>query len=67
MVTKAIEDRAVDVAYMNFRKAFDKRSISRMAQEIKMHGINGFLKVWIQNWLAHSCEKVLFRVQVSEV
>eukprot|EP00061_Rhincodon_typus_P010608 g35031.t1 len=41
-VTKVInEDRAVDVAYKNFSKAFEYVPNGRLIQKIKMHGIHG--------------------------
>eukprot|EP00061_Rhincodon_typus_P016360 g44541.t1 len=35
-----IEDGAIDVAYMDFTKAFDKAPHGRLVQKIKLHGIH---------------------------
>eukprot|EP00061_Rhincodon_typus_P015872 g43792.t1 len=57
-VTKVIhEGRAVDVVYMDFRKAFDKVPLGRLIQKIKMCGIHSDLATWIQNWLADRRQK----------
>ena len=51
-VTKMIdEDRAMDVVYMDFSKAFDKVPHGRLVQKVKSHGIRDELARWIQNWL----------------
>eukprot|EP00061_Rhincodon_typus_P016345 g44518.t1 len=44
------EDRAVDVVYMEFSKAFKKVPHDKHIQKIKMHGVHA---IWIQKWLVH--------------
>lgn len=51
------ESWAVDVEYMNFRKAFDKVPPGRLIQKIKMCRIHNGLAVWIWNWLIHSRQR----------
>eukprot|EP00061_Rhincodon_typus_P008823 g31774.t1 len=53
------EGTAVDVIYIDFSKAFDKVPHGRLIQKIKIHGIHGDLAVWIQNWLAHTRQRVM--------
>ena len=52
------EGRAVDVAYMDFSKVFDKVPHGKLVQKIKSHGIRCELARWIQNWLGHRRQRV---------
>ena len=59
-VTKEVDKgKAVDVVYMDFSKAFDKVPHGRLLQKIRMHGIEGDLAVWIENWLADRRQRVV--------
>eukprot|EP00061_Rhincodon_typus_P018164 g47221.t1 len=51
MTKKIDEDRAVDVAYINFSKAFDKIPHGTLVSKVRSRGIHGELAIWIQNWL----------------
>ena len=42
----------VNVASLNFQKAFDKVSQQRLSCKIKAHGIGGSVLRWKENWLA---------------
>ena len=51
VVTKCVdEDRAVDVVYMDFSKAFDKVPHGRLMKKVRRCGIEGHLADWISNW-----------------
>ena len=66
-VTKMIdEDRAVDIFYMDFSKAFDKVPHGRLVQKVKLPGIRGELARWTQNWLGHRRQRVAVEGCVSE-
>jgi hypothetical protein len=45
------EGKPVDVVYLDFSKAFDKISHSKLLIKLEAHGIGGKVKTWIQNWL----------------
>ena len=42
---------AVDVIYLDFKKAFDRVPHGRSSLKIRALGINGFVAQWINNWL----------------
>ena len=46
------EGKATDVAYMDFRKAFDAVPHQRLLYKIEKYGIKGPLLNWIQNFLS---------------
>ena len=43
---------SVDVAYLDFSKAFDKVHQKRLSVILEAHGITGKLKEWIVSWLS---------------
>ena len=45
------EGDAIDVVYLDFSKAFDKISHSKLLLKLQAHGITGRVKSWIENWL----------------
>lgn len=51
------EGRAVDVAYMDFSKAFDKVLHGRLSQKIKMYRIHDDWIIWILNYLIHGIQR----------
>ena len=59
-------NKAVDVVYMDFSKAFDKVPHGRLVQKVKLHGIRGELARWIQNWLGHRRQRVAVEGCASE-
>jgi len=66
-VTKMIDEgKAVDVVYMDFRKASDKVPHGRLVHMVKLHGIRGELARWTQNWLSHRRQRVAVEGCVSE-
>ena len=45
-------NKAVDLVYMDFQKAFDKVPHERLMVKVNSHGIQGDAAIWIRNWLA---------------
>ncbi|XP_017929989.1 protein Wnt-4-like [Manacus vitellinus] len=51
-VTLAVdEEKAVDVVYPDFSKAFDTVSHSILLEELAAHGLDGCTLSWVKNWL----------------
>lgn len=59
-ITKELDqDKAVDIIYLDFSKAFDKVSHVRLLHKLKMHGISGMALRWIGEWLANRKQRVI--------
>ena len=50
----------VDVAYLDFAKAFDKIPHQRLISKLRNHGIDGNVLRWIENWLKDRHQSVKF-------
>ena len=65
--TDILDDRAcVDIAYLDFRKAFDLVSHKHLLLKLQKHGINGQLWNWIKSFLENRKQKVVIRGYESE-
>jgi len=66
--TTAAVDRgeAVDVAFLDFAKAFDKVPIQRLLKKVKAHGIRGRLYNWIAAWLENRVQRVVLNGEASD-
>ena len=51
--------RAVDVVFLDFRKAFDKVPHKRLKRKVRDLGIQGNVAAWIENWLAGRRQRVI--------
>src|SRR5215813_8712498 len=49
----------VDVAYLDFQKAFDKVSHFMLATKLKNIGLGGELRKWIAGWLSCGKQRVM--------
>ena len=49
----------VDTVYLDFAKAFDKVSHSRLLLKLKMLGISGSVNEWIKSWLTNRTQRVV--------
>jgi len=59
-VTRKVgENKAVNVIYMNFSKAFDKVPHVRLLWNVSSHGIRGELASCIHNWLDGTKQRVV--------
>ncbi|PKU44634.1 rna-directed dna polymerase from mobile element jockey-like [Limosa lapponica baueri] len=45
------EGKAVDVVYLDFRKAFDTISHRILLRKLAAHGLDGHSLHWVKNWL----------------
>ena len=45
------EGKAVDIAYLDFKKAFDKVPHQRLLAKMRACGVAGQIANWIANWL----------------
>ena len=59
-------DKAVDVIYLDFQKAFDKVPHRRLLRKVRAHGIDGAVADWIENWLKDRRQRVVVNGQSSE-
>ena len=65
--TNILEDGdCVDVAYLDFRKAFDLVSHNHLLLKLKKHGINGQILNWIKAFLENRKQRVVIRSSKSE-
>ena len=51
-------NKAVDLVYLDFQKAFDKVPHERLMLKVNAHGIQGDVAKWIRNWLAGRRQRV---------
>ncbi|PKU34262.1 rna-directed dna polymerase from mobile element jockey-like [Limosa lapponica baueri] len=52
------EGKAVDVAYLDFSKAFDPISHSILLEKLAAHGLDGHTLRWVKNWLEGRDQRV---------
>ena len=65
-ITKWVDDRSpVDVAYLDFQKAFDKVPHQRLLLKLKGHGIGNDVINWIEKWLTHRSQRVIVDCEIS--
>ena len=60
------EGRAVDIIFLDFKKAFDKVPHRKLLKKLKKYGISGDLLNWIQNWLTKRRQRVVINGKESE-
>ena len=51
-------NKAVDLVYLDFQKAFEKVPHERLMVKVNAHGIQGEAARWIRNWLASHRQRV---------
>lgn len=59
MLTVYDETRAIDVVYLDFRKAFDKVPHRRLMAKVRALGIVGTVAGWIESWLTDRKQRVV--------
>jgi hypothetical protein len=60
------EGRAIDIIYLDFKKAFDKVNHELLINKIKSIGITGKINKWIANWLKNRKQRVIINGVKSE-
>ena len=58
-------NKAVDLAHLDFQKAFDKVLQERLMVKVNTHGIQGDAARWIRNWLAGRRQRVCINQSYS--
>ncbi|KAF2354027.1 Reverse transcriptase domain [Trinorchestia longiramus] len=58
--------KAVDLAYLDFQKAFDKVPHERLMAKVEAHGIRGNYSRWIRNWLTGRTQRVVIHDETSD-
>ena len=58
-------NKAVDLVYLDFQKAFDKVPHERLMVKVNAHGIQGDAARWIRNWLAGRRQRVCINQSYS--
>ena len=59
MFRECDSSRAVDVVFLDFRKAFHKVAHKRLMGKVQALGIQGSVAAWIGNWLAGRRQRVI--------
>ena len=52
------EGENVDVLFLDFAKAFDKVPHQRLSKKLVSHGIDGKVRIWIEQWLSGRLQRV---------
>ena len=60
------EGNCIDVAYLDFRKAFDLVSHELLIYKMSKYGIEGQILKWVKNWLHERTQKVVIRGTASD-
>ncbi len=55
----------LDMAYLDFAKAFDLVPKKRLIEKLKAHGFTGKLLSWIENWLTNRRQRVVLNGKPS--
>ncbi|NXD83794.1 PO23 protein, partial [Halcyon senegalensis] len=53
------EGKAVDVVYLDFRKAFNTVSHSILMKKLSAHGLDGRMLCWVKHWLDGQAQRVV--------
>ena len=67
-VVTSIVDKGhpVDIAYLDFSKAFDKVPWKRLLKKVKSFGVDGDILAWITAWLSNRKQRVVINGSHSE-
>ena len=58
LTTKIDRGEAVDIVYLDFRKAFDSVPHERLLAKLVSYGISGSILLWIRNFLSERVQQV---------
>ena len=59
------KSRAIDILYLDFRKAFDKVPHKRLILKVRSLGIGGKVADWIEDWLRNRKQRVVINGRAS--
>ena len=57
----------IDVAYFDFRKAFDSVSHAKLLHKLKAYGVTGNILNWVEAFLCNRTQKVVVNSSNSEI
>ena len=60
------KNRAVDILYLDFQKAFDKVPHKRLIMKVRALGIGGEVAKWVENWLDDRRQRVVVNGSASD-
>ena len=60
------ENSVADIIFLDFQKAFDTVPHKRLIKKLKLHGIDGNVADWIEDWLTARKQKVVNEGERSE-
>lgn len=66
MITEYDANRAIDIIYLDFQKAFDKVPHKKLLTKVRALGVNGNLEKWIENWLRNRKQRVVINGETSD-
>ena len=55
------EERAVDIVYLDFSKAFNTASQKILREKRIMYGLDEQTVRWVENWLSSQTQRVVIR------
>ena len=59
-VTRLVDEgQAVDVVYLDFRRAFDTVPLSILVEKLAAHGLDGCTLCWVKHWLDGRAQRVV--------
>ena len=53
------EEKAVDIVYTDFSKAFDTASYSILWEKLAAHGLDRYILCWVKSWLEVWAQRVV--------
>ena len=59
------DGKAVDIVYLDFKKAFDKVPHRRLLAKVRACGVAGKVTQWIANWLSDRKQRVAVSGRMS--
>ena len=60
------KNRAIDILYLDFQKAFDKVPHKRLMIKVRSLGIDGEVARWVENWLYDRRQRVVVNGSASD-
>ncbi len=66
MLTVYDDSRAIDILYLDFKKAFDKVPHARLLSKLRALGVDGRVAEWVECWLSERKQRVVINGQSSQ-
>ena len=65
MISIYDDSRAIDILYLDFKKAFDKVPHKRLLTKVRALGVSGRTAEWIEHWLSDRRQRVVINGECS--